>query len=322
MLILKQSNKRAYFRFEASPNIGAGHAVRSCVIADGLHEKGWECKVVTSKNTYSFISNLKRFERIDPDFFHNSLNPCDLLVVDNYDLGMDYETYFRPVAKKIMVIDDLANRKHNCDILLDQTFGRSSSEYKNLVPSNCNVLTGIEYALVRKEFRILKQCAIKKRLNTDKVNRILISMGGSDPDNWTLYALNEVKKSGFEGIVDIVLGFSCTHIDSIRDYIKILKNNCIIHIDADMPHLAFEADLAIGASGSSVWERMCVGLPQYLVVTADNQKKIYENLIRNKLCFPLSVLNQHINDKCYVPKNEIISGNVSEKLNNVLGFLE
>lgn len=264
--------QKALFRFEASSAIGAGHAIRSCVIADALQEKGWECKIVTSQTSYDFIENLNRFERIEVEEFYKNPISCDLLVVDSYDLDHVYERHFRAFAKKIMVIDDLANRHHDCDILLDQTYGRLEEDYKNLVPKNCKILTGSDYVLLRKEFIELRPKALEKRRNTKEIKRILVSMGGSDPKNYTLKALEMIKEAEFKGAIDIVLGFQSDNLEVIKNYIKDLPNECNIHFNADMPKLIYEADLAIGAAGSSVWERCCLGLPQKIIPISKQQE--------------------------------------------------
>jgi UDP-2,4-diacetamido-2,4,6-trideoxy-beta-L-altropyranose hydrolase len=285
------SEKLAIFRFEASPTIGAGHAIRSIVLSDALVEEGWFCKVVTTLTTYDFIPKLGRFERIEPDDFQNIPCKCDLLVIDNYELDHTYESQFRSYAKKIMVIDDLANRKHDCDILLDQTYGRDAGDYKDLVPQHCKTLAGSDYVLLRKEFIKLRPIALEKRRNITEVKRILVSMGGSDPKNYTLKALEIIKESGFRGEIDIVLGFKPSNLEAVKSCIATLPNNCTIHLDADMAKLMYEADLAIGAAGSSVWERCCLGLPQVLIVIANNQKQIYENLINSAFCYSTDDLN-------------------------------
>ncbi len=273
--------KLALFRFEASPLIGAGHAIRSCVLADALIEQGWICKIVTTAETYEFIHGLNRFDRIEPEIFYKNPSCCDLLIVDNYELDQKYEKHFRSCAKKIMVIDDLANKKHDCDILLDQTYGRDANDYKTLVPEYCKVLAGSDYVLLRKEFIQLRSKALEKRHKTTEIKRILVSMGGSDPENYTLKVLEMIKQSGFSGAIDIVLGFASQNAEVIKNYINDLSNECSIYVNADMPKLMYEADLAIGAAGSSVWERCCLGLPQYLIQTADNQ-----SLIINMLSYP------------------------------------
>jgi UDP-2,4-diacetamido-2,4,6-trideoxy-beta-L-altropyranose hydrolase len=282
--------KKAYFRFEASSKIGAGHAIRSTVLADALSSEGWKCITVTAAHSYKFISNLARFERVDPDDFYNNPPNCQLLVVDNYEIDELYEKHFRPYTNQILVIDDLANRKHDCDILLDQTFRRNETEYKYLVPDHCKLLTGSKYALLRPEFAQLRPLALEKRCKTTEVKRILVSMGGSDPNNFTLKALNLIKESGFTGAVDIVLGFQALDNSELKHFINTLPNNCEIHTNADMAQLMYHADLAIGAAGSSVWERCCIGLPSILMITADNQKYIYENLLNAELIYPIHCL--------------------------------
>lgn len=310
--------KLAIFRFEASATIGAGHAIRSCVLADALREEGWDCKVVTTATTYDFIRNLERFERINPENFQQLPLVCDLLVIDNYDLDYVYETRFRDYAEKIMVIDDLANRHHDCDILLDQTYGRGAVEYKDLVPSHCKILAGSDYVLLRKEFREMRAKALEKRRNTTEIKRILISMGGSDQHAYILKALSMIKYSDFEGVIDIVLGFDSVNLESITNYIVELPNKCNIHVNADMSKLMYEADLAIGAAGTSVWERCCLGLPQVLIEIADNQKEIYRAL--SDLVGLLGI--NEINSQNYLEFSnrfaKIVDGLGSEKVAGIL----
>ncbi len=300
-------HKRAYFRFEASPKIGAGHAIRSCVIADELTDLGWDCKIITTRESFIFIPALNRFDRIAPEDFDNTPQPCDLFVVDHYDLDEKYELAVRPYAAKILVIDDLANRKHACDILVDQTFGRSPQDYQAYVPESCKILTGSEYALIRKEIRDLRPQALDKRRKTRTVERVLVSLGGSDPQNKTIEALHTLEKSGFKGHIDVALGFSAEHYDLIQEKLAKMPNPSDIHVDADMPKLIMDADLAIGAAGSSVWERACLGLPQVLMITAENQRLIYENLIANKLGFYTSFTDYLNQNESLIANNTRIS---------------
>lgn len=264
--------KTAFFRFEASPLIGAGHAMRSCVIADALKEEGWVCKIVTSKQTVEFIKNLKKYEFINPEDFYELSPEADLLVIDNYDLDETYEKHFRSKIKKIFVIDDLANRKHDCDILLDQTYGRNPVDYKALVPEHCTILAGSDYVLIRKEFIEMRSKALEKRRQTKKIERILISMGGGNSLEFILNALALIKESGFKGAIDIVIGLQDNNSQSIHDFLQSMPNKHTIHVNPNMAQLIYEADLAIGAAGSSVWERCCLGLPQCVSRTADNQE--------------------------------------------------
>lgn len=275
---MENLHKVCCFSFEASPSIGAGHAIRSCVIADALLEKSWRCQMISSSETYEFVPALNRFNRIDPNQFYEHPIPCDLLIIDNYEVDEQYEKHFRVHAKKIMVIDDLANRKHNCDVLLDQTYGREAADYKQLVPEYCKILTGSNYVLLRKEFTELRPVALEKRRQTHEVSRILISMGGSDPKNYTLKALEMVKHSEFTGAIDIILGFSDQNSYLIKEYVATMLNECLIHINPNMSKLIYNADLAIGAAGSSMWERCALGLPTIMVVLSLDQRLIAKNI--------------------------------------------
>lgn len=263
--------KTACFRFEASSLIGAGHAIRSCVIADALVDLGWICNIITSLRSYDFISALKRFERIDPIGFETRPIKCDLLVVDSYELDCSYESNFRQDADKILVIDDLANRRHNCDILVDQACGRMPFDYQKYVPDSCKLLLGSNYAMLRKEFRQLRPDALKKRLNTDEIRRVFISFGGGDQSNFIVSALKMLQHINFKGEIDIAMGFTNAHTNMITDFINHMPNKCNLLVASDMAQVMYDADIAIGGAGSTVWERACLGLPSILLQTAINQ---------------------------------------------------
>lgn len=264
--------RTALFCLEASFRRGAGHAIRSSVIADELAARGWGCHFVTHQETYEFIPDLKRFPRHDPQEFQKKPLTCDLLVVDNYDLDIEFEAQMRPYTKKILVIDDLANRKHNCDLLLDQAYGRDPEDYRKLVPSHCQIFTGPNYALLRKEFVDLREDALKKRSRTREIKRVLISTGGADPLNYTGKVLKVLNGSGFKGSIDIILGFTSMNRDAIETYSKNLSNEVNIYVNPKVSKHIFDADFAIASAGSGVWERCCLGLPQCLIQTADNQE--------------------------------------------------
>lgn len=289
---MKNANThKAFFRLEASQAIGAGHAIRSLVIADALLEKGWQCIIATSETSYNFIEDLKRYERIDPQVFFQIKPDADLLVIDSYDLEYGYEAYFRQSIKKIMVIDDLANRNYNCDILLDQTYGRNPHDYKHLVPKECMLLMGSKNALIRKEFTQLRAKALIKRERLIDVKRILISLGGSDPGNHTLKALEIIKRSGFSGMVELVIGFFNQNHVLIETYLRDYPLKVDVHINPNMPKLTYESDLAIGAAGSSMWERCCLGLPTLMMVYSQDQTLIAQNLQNSNIAINLGMID-------------------------------
>jgi UDP-2,4-diacetamido-2,4,6-trideoxy-beta-L-altropyranose hydrolase len=199
----------------------------------------------------------------------------NLLIVDSYALDEIWQKQLRPYTKKIMVIDDLADRQFDCDMLLNQNLGTQIEDYKDKVPNDCELLLSCDYALLRPEFSNLREKALIKRKNTKEIKNILISMGGSDITNKTYDILQDISD---DLNIVVVLGSSSPHNKMIISHAKD-KENIKVVIDADnISGLMFDADLAIGAGGSTSWERCCLGLPTLLYVLAENQRKIAENL--------------------------------------------
>jgi len=273
--------KLVFFRCDGSLQIGTGHVMRCICLATALEKKGYECIFVTNPEAYEIIDKLKVFPRFNPEDFYIKKPQCDLLVIDNYSLDINYEKNFKNSAKKILVIDDLADREHFCDILIDQNLGTRIEDYKNLVNENCKILVGSEYCILREEFSKLRSQAEEKRKQTKQIKKILINFGGNDLDNYCLKALGMVEQSNFCGEIDVVLGFNPLHLLSISDFAKKSKNKINIHYNANMAQMILEADLAIAAGGTSTWERLCLLLPTYLIKIADNQEKIFATLGKN-----------------------------------------
>jgi UDP-2,4-diacetamido-2,4,6-trideoxy-beta-L-altropyranose hydrolase len=182
----------------------------------------------------------------------------------------------RPLVKKIMVIDDLANRKHSCDLLLDQNYNKNGSRYNGLVPENCIQLLGPEYALLRPQFREARE-NLKREKN--KVKRVLVFMGGADPTNATGKVLKAIKMLNRPDIItDVVIGIANPHRERIRRLASQMPN-VVCHINVDnMAELTASADLYIGAGGITTWERCCLGVPSIVIVIAENQRSATESL--------------------------------------------
>jgi UDP-2,4-diacetamido-2,4,6-trideoxy-beta-L-altropyranose hydrolase len=312
-------NKIACFSCEASLEIGTGHVMRSMVLAEKLQENDWNCFFVTSKNSQELIKKLDKFQIIDPqEFFNNPLN-CDLLVVDNYDLDENYEKHFRQCVKKILVIDDLANRRHCCDFLIDQNFGTKEENYKNLVNESCKIFVGTDYAILRPEFYNLREKALEKRFQTKNIKKILVNFGGSDLKNHSLSALKMIENSSFVGEVDVVLGFNAIHFEVILDFSIKSKNKINVHRQANMSEIIFEADMAVAAGGSSVWERLCLALPSYLIKIADNQEKIVNSFMNKNESFVDFYQKLSQNYQGYIDKIvNIVDGKGVDRINQIL----
>lgn len=196
----------------------------------------------------------------------------DWLIVDHYALDARWETSARPLVKSILVIDDIADRSHDCDVLLDQNFYDDMNErYVGKVPAHCSLLLGPRYALLRQEFRDARKQA---KPRSGSVKRILVFFGGVDADNYTALAIKALGRIEFSEVhvhVDVVIGAQHPYRDQIEMTCAEQAFTCHVQTDR-MAELMTAADLAIGAGGSATWERCCLGLPTLTICTAENQK--------------------------------------------------
>jgi UDP-2,4-diacetamido-2,4,6-trideoxy-beta-L-altropyranose hydrolase len=198
----------------------------------------------------------------------------DWMVVDHYALDAQWERTLRPRAKKVLVIDDLANRTHACDVLLDQNYGADAGDrYDKLVPTACRSLLGPRYALLNQAYP-----GLAPRVRRT-IERILVYFGGVDGGNATGLALEALSAPSLAKLpVNVVIGAQNPHREAISA-IAASRGNTIIH--NSLPHLAdlmAQADLVIGAAGTTTWERLCLGLPSIVFVLAANQQSGAEAL--------------------------------------------
>ena len=193
----------------------------------------------------------------------------DWLIVDHYALDARWESAHRQTAKNILAIDDLADRQHDCDVLLDQNFyGDMDTRYTGKIPEHCRLLLGPRYALLRYEFR---QSRVRVKPRTGPVKRVLVFFGGVDADNYTGRAVEALIDLGIDGLhVDVVVGAQQPHREQIELACTMQHFECHVQTKC-MAELMATADLAIGAGGSATWERCCLGLPTLSICTAENQ---------------------------------------------------
>ncbi len=205
----------------------------------------------------------------------------DWLIVDHYALNACWERAVLPQCTRLMVIDDLADRSHIADILLDQNLGRAEKDYENLVPSSCRCLIGPRYALLRPEFAELREASLDRRREPFEPKRLLISLGGVDKDNVTGEVLEALKSCDLPADchITVIMGASAPWLDTVRAKASELPWHCDVVVNVtDMARRMTQADLAIGAAGSTSWERCCLGLPTLMVALADNQVAIAHHL--------------------------------------------
>lgn len=291
---------RIAFRVDATERIGGGHAMRCLTFADALHDRGAETLFIAgampgaleariaANHGFAKIAAPGGLDRAGDDWHEPPLTAeaqeqdaaaslaalgkrADWMVVDHYLLGERWHSAARNNAERILVIDDLANRCLDCDLLLDQTFGRSAADYRPLVPAHAEVLAGANYALLRPEFARERPAAIERRKEGGPVERMLISLGTTDVGGVTARALEVALAAAPSCSIDVVLGERAPSLPRVRE-IAAADPRVAAHVDAPaMAQLMRDADLAIGAGGTTSWERCCLGLPSLTLVLADNQ---------------------------------------------------
>lgn len=291
---------KVIIRADASVNIGSGHLMRCLTLADQLRSIGSEAAFVCRDLPGAMFDLLHahgyrsaKLPVIDADkgARHDDaeetikaagqLFPCgvDWLVVDHYELDAAWERKLQPHASKLMVIDDLANRSHACDLLLDQNYYRNQDQrYQGLVPEHCITLLGPGHVLLRPEF-----AAARKRLRARDgiVRRILIFFGGSDSTNQTQKALEALKLLERPDIeVDVVVGSANPNRKTIRAVCDGFVNVTFHCQVSNMAELIAHADLGIGAGGAAMWERCYLGLPTITVVFAANQERTADDVAK------------------------------------------
>ncbi|MCK1640773.1 UDP-2,4-diacetamido-2,4,6-trideoxy-beta-L-altropyranose hydrolase [Bradyrhizobium sp. 157] len=198
------------------------------------------------------------------------IGPIDWLIVDHYALDARWERIQRKGAPRILAIDDLADRDHDCDILLDQNLVLNMERrYRGRLPQTCRSLLGPSFALLRPEFAEQRKALMER---SGRVGRILVCYGGSDPGNETAKALSAIKSLSLPWLaVDAAIGLSNPHTESISAVCREMPLSELHHGADNMAELMARADLAIGAGGVMSWERCCLGLPTIAVHIADNQ---------------------------------------------------
>lgn len=209
--------------------------------------------------------------------------PVDWLVVDHYALEARWEEALRPQAKRIMVIDDLADRSHACNLLLDQTFGRQAADYMSFVTEDCVLLCGSQYALLRPEFIALREYSLKRRAQP-ALKELLINMGGVDKDNFTAAVLRAIQHCSLpeDCKLTVVMGQTAPWLKDVQDLSNEIPRPTQVLVGVDnMAQLMANSDLAIGAAGATSWERCCLGLPSISLLLAENQKFIMANLVNS-----------------------------------------
>jgi len=277
----------AVFRVDASSRIGGGHLMRCLALAGALAARGVSSRFVCREPAREFFETLAQpdvaFTMLrGPEVSEQSQSRGDAsrtgeiigttkpdwLVLDHYALGIEWERSLRPRVARLLVIDDFPGRPHECDALLDQNLSADATQrYAGLVPKSCERMLGPKYALLRREFRAARENLAPR---SGELRHILVFLTSGDDQGETLKAMQGIELLGADLRVDVVVGAANPHAAEIARRCGTLGWQC--HRQAgNMAELMARADLAIGAGGSSSWERCALGLPALVTVLADNQ---------------------------------------------------
>ncbi len=286
---------KVVFRVDASGEVGFGHLSRCINLAEVLRSRGNEVSFVCRDD------EAQSFRALEDRLFATVLLPMtaagevvnqqedakqtiqalqgerpEWLIVDSYKLSKDWERLMRPHVAKIAVIEDLSSREHDSDLLIDQNYSeRSATSFEKLVPKTCELLLGPRFALIGDQFQKLRELKSK---SAAELKRIFIFCGGSDPQNLTQQVIDEISCSELSNIaVDVVVGAQ----NKTFDREAALKMNARIEIhdaSGEFARIMSIADLAIGAGGTTSWERLCLGVPSIVVSIANNQNSACERL--------------------------------------------
>ncbi|WP_249225614.1 UDP-2,4-diacetamido-2,4,6-trideoxy-beta-L-altropyranose hydrolase [Tardiphaga alba] len=267
--------------------------MRCLTAAEAFSWAGWTCGFSVNAEAIDTLPALRTSGyRVEIDENERILlNAAHTVVIDNYALDAHYERRLRTDDRQVIVFDDLQTETHACDILLDPTPGRVEGDYSSAIDTDTTYLLGAKYALISSRWRACARTATERLARPIPASRILVSMGATDPSNATGQVLAALKIANLDVHIDIVLGSNAPHLKSIQSSIC---SAIALHIDPpDLPTIAASADFAIGAAGTSSFERAILGLPAILLQTADNQKFIADAFSNTgaALTLPSKLLN-------------------------------
>ncbi|MBH3359060.1 UDP-2,4-diacetamido-2,4,6-trideoxy-beta-L-altropyranose hydrolase [Pseudomonas guariconensis] len=342
----------ALFRADASVKIGSGHVMRCLTLASTLRSFGVHSTFLCRNKPGQLTELIKArgFEVIllpEPSkaapkaigrLAHSAWLGCTQqedadacvkyladfrphwLIVDHYALDEEWHHALRMYYRKLMVIDDLADRSHLCDLLLDQNLGRKEQDYHGLVPESAQVLTGPSYALLRQEFVEWRARGSERRNKLMTPQRILVTLGGADAPNATTKVIESLASTvlAANAKVTVVMGTGAPWLDLVRNAATQSRFEMEVLVNVEnMAALMADADICVGAAGSTSWERCCLGLPTLLLITAANQRFIAQNLEFAGAAISLDVEKTWSNDDFVRSFNHLLEPETFARMSNV-----
>lgn len=319
---------KIFFRVDSSFSMGTGHVMRCLTLAEQLRKKNFQIEFICRNlegniipliNQEGYKTHILNGDDIKDeetrwykDHWLLDAEEClkiigdqliELLIVDHYGLDYLWESTLIRKTNKLMVIDDLANRRHYCDLLLDQNFYfNMTNRYNDLVPKECKLLLGPQFALLRNEFM-----EKKRRKRTGEIKSILIFFGGTDPTNETEKTIHALTKLDKDINVNVIIGQSNIRKTSIEKLCNMYSNFKFYCQVTNISDFMNEADLAIGAGGSTTWERCYLGLPSIIIIVADNQVELARSVSQFGAIINLGFSYEVTSDHIFNTVSELIS---------------
>jgi len=268
------------FRADAGLKIGWGHVMRCSALAQQLRGVGWRCAWATASDDAAMTARLSaRFDEVfelaagqdEPQAMDARWRAgCRLLVIDHYERNAGFAAACRGWADSILVIDDLAERAHDCDLLLDAAPGKTENDYHRRVPDGTLLMLGPAYALLMPEFAAARQRALPRNYGA-AAKRILVALGATNPKGILDKVMDAIDQASVALVPDLVLAWRSPESDRLAARVERAGGRVHVNI-GNMAELMATADLAVGAGGTSTWERCTLGLPTLLLVIAENQR--------------------------------------------------
>ena len=269
------------FRADSSSTIGTGHIMRDLVLAEQFED----AHIIFATQDLPGNINHKIKEQdyaMDP-LYSNTIEELinmikkysiDMIIIDHYGINFDYEKALKENTGVIVFVLDDTYEKHYCDILLNHNIYADSSRYKNLVPEQCDLRCGVNFILLREEFRF------DKTKHTQKTKNIFIAMGGADHSNLNIEILKVLEK--FQNIhANVVTTTANQYLNELQEYVTD-KENVTLHINTgQIARLMNEADFAIVTPSVTLNEIIYLNVPFIAIKTAENQDEMYKYLVKH-----------------------------------------
>jgi UDP-2,4-diacetamido-2,4,6-trideoxy-beta-L-altropyranose hydrolase len=270
---------RVLFVADAGRAVGGGHVMRCLTLAGALTRAGSDCAFAATPEAAAILDGfagpeIRRFAvpSGDPALL------CALAaqaartwgarfaVLDHYGAGPDEDALLRAAAGRLLAVEDLRRRRDG-DLVLDSNLGRSATDYPDV-----QALVGPAFALVRPQFAARRTEALARRGAGGEVGSILVSLGLTDVGAITGRVVAALEPVLGERRLEVVVGDGAPSLAGLQALAE-QDARVALHVDTrDMDGLIAGADLAVGAGGSSAWERCVLGLAGVTLILADNQR--------------------------------------------------